>query len=613
MNTINKITTCIVFCLFIGFTACVDEVSYTPAETPENAQVFFPSSLPSTVSLSTDMSITSYNIELRRYIKKNAVNVSLTVVNENPDIFTIPTSVSFAAGAETANITISYDPELLEFGDFKPLRISVSDQNLTSPYGNSYYEFTAGIPEPWKSLGDAEFSMIYWFDFSYKVELQQHMLEPNRYRLVDPFSEALIEEEYVPAMSKGNQSPYLEFTIHPAGSTFRDVTTTVEGLVTYNDHNIGVYLPDFDAEVLMMHPSRFTANTTESSWSKNIVTQFSESGEPEIVQLAPYYYMMDVGGWNQSQNDGEVTIIFPGVELTDYSAEVTYLGVFTDTNDDTFAVTEVKLGEDVEYAKVGIVAGNITQDALDCIIDETIESIEITASGNVHLPYTSDGRYTVIVVTYDADNEAQVFNYVSFLIISSEGGSTAFPIEDFYGDYIMTGFDALEEDEVEVTMSITIAPGEDPNTVIITGLQFADSVIATFPVKGFMSIAPQALPNFGRYDITMYNITPDWEVSDTDPMIFTRLGSGDIVLSGDSYAIGYLLESELAGGFVDGYFDISFSPVQVATSTTKNAVSSKLKAKSFDLGKAKDNIALKKTAKVGKTQRSPITYPVLLF
>ncbi|MDR2804255.1 MAG: hypothetical protein LBB85_01220, partial [Dysgonamonadaceae bacterium] len=393
MKSINKIITLFVFCLFFGFTACVEEAEYTPAEIPASAQVYFSNRLSSKVELSQDLTVTSYDVEIRRIDKTNALAVSLTVETESPEVFTIPTTVNFAAGSDVAAITIAYDPSKLNYDVYKTISIAVSDANLTSPYGTSSYAFSAGIPAPWQSLGDATFIDTWMFgEIEYSIEIQQHMLDPTRYRLVDPYTQGLNEEGYVPGYNRGNQSPYVEFQILPKGSVYRDVTTTVEGLVVYGDFCTGYYHPTYGEDVLCLHPSRFTNMLTENYWIHNVVTQFSADGEPEVVQIAPYYYMMGVGGWNQTQTDGVITIVFPGIVLADYSIEVAYAGKYTDAQDNDAGVLAqiLAVGADVASIRLAVVEGTNVNAAVGGILDGSIESLEVAPqTATVQLPFAS--------------------------------------------------------------------------------------------------------------------------------------------------------------------------------------------------------------------------------
>lgn len=572
MKATNKILTSLALCVFIGLltTSCTEKVKYDPAEQLTNAQIYFSTDLPSKINLPVDMNVKSFDIEVLRIIKTNDLTVNLTVENDNPELYNVPSTVTFTANSDVAKLTVTYDPTKLTFDEFTSIKITVSDESLTSPYGNFVYEFTVGMPAPWESLGDATFSDTWLFDNSYSVEIERNMIDPTRYRLVDPYSEGLDEEGYIPDDASGNQCAYLEFQVLPAGSVYKGVTTTVNGLVVYDDFDTGWFESDYGADVVCMHPSRFTKYATENFWLHNIVTQFSADGEPEVVQLAPMYYMAGIGGWDQTQNDGLITIVFPGVVLADYSSDVEYNGRYTDTNGDLFAVANVTLGADVEYAKVALVPGSLTGDDLDGIIDGSIESVQIDASGTVQLPCSTAGRYTFVVVTY-AEDEAKDYSSVSFNFTTGDA-ATLYPAEDFYGDYIMTGLSVFDDSEMD-PMSVTIAAGDDPNTAVITGIDYAANVMATFPVKGYMSIMPQALANYGPYDMTWLSVTPDWDINDEDALIFTRLESGDIVLTPDSYAMGYILDSDKLGGYADGYYNIAFTPASSSKAATFKAAS----------------------------------------
>ncbi|NDV83011.1 hypothetical protein D0T87_13625 [Bacteroides sp. 51] len=372
-----------------GFTACSDDDDYVAAPMPEGAQVYFSNTLSSTLILSIQN--TSFDVELRRVKKEEALSVPLKIEVEDPEnIFSIPETASFPAGSDVTKITVTYDPEKIEYDDYKDISITINDENNTSAYGKAIYAFKAGIPAPWQSLGLASFTDN-WAGQSSKIELQQHMVDPTRYRLMGPY------EEYA--------DEFLEFSVLPAGSVYKDVTTTIEGLVVYNDFAV-FYHPTYEDIVYGLHPSRMTSLATEASWTYNVVTQFSADGKPEILQIAPYYYIFGLGGWNQTQASNIITIIFPSVVLSDYSLEVMYAGRYVDANENEFAMAEVTLGEDLTSAKIAIIAGIDAEEAADAIINGSLESVEITASGNVSLPCSVSGNYTFVVVGYDG-NEAK--------------------------------------------------------------------------------------------------------------------------------------------------------------------------------------------------------------
>jgi len=422
-------------CLLLGYTACTDKIVYEPAEVPTNAQVYFSYTAPTTVALSPDMSVTSFDVNLYRIDKGSSLTVNLIVENGDPEIFSVPTSVSFSAGSEIAKIKIDYDPVKLGFDNFKSFKFTVSDESLASPYGVTSYSFSAGMASIWKSLGMATFSETYvHVGWPWIVEMQQNELFPNRYRLVNALARA--DYRYTNMPINNNLPAFFEFRILPAGSTYttfhRDngtvtINTTVDGLVFYEPISMGVtYNPDTDnSHVYIWHPvARPLAGAdtqAESFWMKNTVTRWSKDGTtPEVVQIAPWYVMPSMGGagWNYTQSDGMITIIFPGVVFSDYSMSLSYLGHYIDRDDVDNAIVQFKVGEDVASYKYAVVEGSLTPgsagEVADLITAGKIASVEDTEDGYKLFPFEEEGKYSVVAVAYDEGGEAQEFGFVSF-------------------------------------------------------------------------------------------------------------------------------------------------------------------------------------------------------
>ncbi|WP_148304487.1 hypothetical protein [Bacteroides stercorirosoris] len=207
MNKIkNILSAMLLLALPLAFTACGDDVEYSPADKPVNAQVYFPTTNGATVDLSKDK--TSFDVTLMRAKTDEAITVPITATGGG-SFFTIPTSVSFAQGVDKAVLSISYNPESLEYDAYSEIKLTIGDESATTPYGMAQYVFKAGIPAPWTSLGKATFSDAFLFANKYSVELQRNDLNPSLYRLVDPYSEGLTKEGFT---SNGDQSPYVEFT-----------------------------------------------------------------------------------------------------------------------------------------------------------------------------------------------------------------------------------------------------------------------------------------------------------------------------------------------------------------------------------------------------------------
>lgn len=392
-------------CLFV---ACSDD-DYQPGAPAEGEGFFFSNTLSSKINL--DSKATSFEVQLGRSVTGNAATANLTV--EDPSgKFTIPTSVEFAADAATATLTISYDPTIMEYDDYITVTLSLKDAAQTTPYGLASYTFSAGIPAPWKTLGKAAFRDAFVFEKTYQVELQQNEDNPDIYRLVNPYAAALKAEE-LPVKDGVSPSEYLTFRLLHPGNVLGKVTISGDGLVYFDPCTTGYYDTEQKQVIELDHPALFSSLATEESWQYNKVTTYQADGTPAVVQLAPMYYMDGIGGYNYTQKDDMITIVFPGYVVADYSVSATYTGRYTDIGGTTYATANVTLGKDVESAKVGIVKGNNLSDAVAGIINGTLESIEITKSESVSIPCGEAGMHSIVVVSYGKD-EAQKSGHATF-------------------------------------------------------------------------------------------------------------------------------------------------------------------------------------------------------
>lgn len=136
---------------------------------------------------------------------------------------------------------------------------------------------------------------------------------------------------------------------------------------------------------------------------------------------------------------------------------------------------------------------------------------------------------------------------------------------DFLGIYTMTGSSQFGSSYPDAAIPVTIAAGVTADTFLITGIDYVTSVKAHFDAAtSVMSIAPQTLPDYvgtsGTFDMTWFTTTPEGDVSNAAAMTFTKTLSGDLVLTATSAADGYILSSEAAGDYMDGYYGVSFTP-----------------------------------------------------
>lgn len=151
------------------------------------------------------------------------------------------------------------------------------------------------------------------------------------------------------------------------------------------------------------------------------------------------------------------------------------------------------------------------------------------------------------------------------------GDPISWSIEAFTGNFVLTGQSIFGEDPC--AFDVTIEQGSEANSLIITGVDFAEEIEATFDaVSSTMTIAPQKLPDYGTYDVFFYTLDDEY-VSDSLVLVFQANIDGTISFSDDTESDGYALGSTAAGGLVDGYYDLLFTPsAPVEESAAKAAI-----------------------------------------
>lgn len=416
MNKIkNILSAMLLVALPLAFNACDSDVDYTPADKLDNAQVYFPSSNGATVELSKDK--TSFDVTLMRAKADAAVTVPITVEGANAN-YTIPSSVNFAQGANQAVLTIGYNAEAIEYDDYTDIKLTIGDESSTTPYGMSKYVFKAGIPAPWVSLGQATYVDAFvaaFFGVSempYKVEIQENNVTPGLFRLINPYSPTVY-----PYGTNGASGSYDSANPHhleidardPQGVFIRRQDTGLDWTYgNYIVYSLAAYYMDRGQTL-----EEVKAAGHCGTFEKGIITFPVGS---LLCAMANY----KEGAFYSANDPAWFKVIMPGVVIADYSVGMEYMGRFTGVDEQDYAVANVTLGADVNFAKVALIAGKDANAAVAGIIDGSIESVEVSEDGRVELPIGETGDYSFVAITFDADKKPQEANALSFKFTSSK-------------------------------------------------------------------------------------------------------------------------------------------------------------------------------------------------
>ncbi len=374
------------------FTACNDD-DFTAGPDVDGAQVYFPENVTTQHSISDD--VTSIAIPVKRIVKDEALTVAILASDES-ELFTIPSSVTFAAGKETSELLITFDRTKLEDGKEYPLSFLINDENNSTPYGNRMLSITVA-PWPWEELGTGKFrddwlcAMFKGGNPEIEVTVHKHKSKAGIY---------MIEEMY--------GWPFLtEF--------FGADQETVEAqAVTYTPANITIDCSDPNK---VFFPRQFTGVTDiDSSYGDYEIATLS-GGEGTLVNGVITFPKEALGllckaGNSKANKNGLFRIILPGYEAVDYSLAAVYGGMKVGSDNETAtAVVDFTYGADVTGISYVFVSDDVTDKADEIaaeIVAGTAENIyevknfEVGAEKvSIEAELTAPATYTVVALPKD--------------------------------------------------------------------------------------------------------------------------------------------------------------------------------------------------------------------
>lgn len=260
-----------------------------------------------------------------------AVTVKPTIKENTDDVFTVSDAV-FAEGDTVSTFTASF-PNAGVGSPYKLVVTLEGAENVSSYSKNTAFTYTVTRVK-WNPLGKGVFRDNFWFEDSWPVEILQRDDDKSYYRIVDPFG-ALAEDFGL----DGTQSEYLELHVMKKGDMINGITLTDAGIVDWYRLCTGYLHSSYGAVVYALHPKNFTSESlnTYDLYSNSKVNEYLEDGKtPGQIQLAPYWYMFGVGGWNYT-DEPTIFINFPGyveeytATLDDFAWEPMFTGEYTST------------------------------------------------------------------------------------------------------------------------------------------------------------------------------------------------------------------------------------------------------------------------------------------
>ena len=369
--------------------SCTEKSTYEPGPQASGAQYYFSSDQATSVNISHTTQ--SVSIDVFRVETGSASTATVSVVDESGLISSASSvTANFAAGSNKATLTFPITPSDWEFAKNYPVNFTIFDES--TPYGKSELTVTYKYPTPLKSLGKAQLTENYFTGQTFTPQVYQSEIDPNEYHI----------QKFM-----GAKSEDLIIHVTKAGDKFGNVSFTQAGLVYFDDAWSGISYGDVnssgtaDQHIDVCHPAGFKSySADESKWAGSKVVLFQDNGIPAIVEIAPFYYISGLGGWDLTQNPANITIIFPGYEPKDYAVEANYAGLFTESDGTVYGEASVTLGADLEGGVAVIVPG-ADEDAIAAGIEKLVSDEAVAFDGStVRVPIPKDvqtGFYTIVV------------------------------------------------------------------------------------------------------------------------------------------------------------------------------------------------------------------------
>lgn len=494
--------------------ACTSSDDFEPGPKDSGAQVYFPNTIPSEFNVGDDES--SVTIPVRRVVTDAAltVNILASIEQGQEGILNIPSSVSFEAGSDLANLVITFNRSALVDGtEYKASLLLNDEQNLTQ-YGNNMIDITI-IPWPWEELGTGKYRdgwLCGLFEgnlVELDVTIHKHKSQEGVYMVEEMFGWTFMTEFFGATQSQlSGQFSYTPTNItidcsDPANVKIaKQYTGITEGI-----HNYGDFLIESAA------PGTFV----------NGVITFPEDG----INAYMTGYSSDPLPTNP---DGTFRIMLPGAEITDYTLTAAYGGMLVNSdNSSASAVIDFTYGADVTGIHYVIAEGDVETSAATLAAQiangtaENILTIEdfVVGAGSVSIKadLTTPGPYTVVALPLDKENKPLESNAAaaSFYFPGMDGGDIPdCDVEAMMGSVSENKPDALEKNPDESSLYFKISGSElktlhllamstsNIETLVAQGASY-EEIIASYG-QDFSSIAVPTINETGYYENIWINL-----------------------------------------------------------------------------------------------------------
>lgn len=494
--------------------ACTSSDDYEPGPKDSGAQVYFPNTIPSEFNVGDDES--SVTIPVRRVVTDEALTVNIFPIIEQDQegILNIPSSVSFEAGSDLANLVITFNRSALVDGTEYKASLFINDEQNLTQYGNYMIDIKI-IPWPWEELGTGKYRdgwLCGLFEgnlVELDVTIHKHKSQEGVYMVEEMFGWTFMTEFFGATQSQlSGQFSYTPTNItidcsDPANVKIaKQYTGITEGINNYGDFLIESAAPGTFVNGVITFPE---------DGINAYMTGYSSNPLP-------------------TNPDGTFRIMLPGAEITDYTLTAAYGGMLVNSdNSSASAVIDFTYGADVTGINYVIAEGDVEASAATLAAQiangtaENILTIEdfVVGAGSVSIKadLTTPGPYTVVALPLDKENKPLESNAAaaSFYFPGMDGGDIPdCDVEAMMGSVSENKPDALEKNPDESSLYFKISGSElktlhllamstsNIETLVAQGASY-EEIIASYG-EDFSSIAVPTINETGYYENIWINL-----------------------------------------------------------------------------------------------------------
>lgn len=236
-----------------------------------------------------------FDVEIVRGNTVGAATGNLTATLKAGDEVIPGATVSafnFADGQNSTTVSVNIAP--LAVGVAGTITLTIDDADA-SIGGVKTATMKVSKAYEWTKLGVGQY-IDNWLGYSSDVEI--YKAEGfDRYRVIAPYAEYVTSEQAV--------ADWGADWLSPSTSVSQLDVWIEDGLAFYEDYPIGInYEADKAQPIYVCHPSGWSSMQDPSFWAHNMMGD-------GYIQIAPYYYIDGLGGWNYTQKDGVIYIVLP--------------------------------------------------------------------------------------------------------------------------------------------------------------------------------------------------------------------------------------------------------------------------------------------------------------